>query len=210
MTLQQLVIQNLAVLEQAPTVALEVEDKVMRAIYGRVADWASSRSEWWADADNDEYYCRFGPKAWPRDPEKDEYKAWYDLRSTSEKNNEDFHYLLSALTGAVPIEFGIYFHVDAPWLTRRTGRGARPRAAWREFLAAQLVASQLLQSGGFRLLRDGLFLPVRLLADDLANAYPDALGDALAPLDDALGKLEKGHSEIDAIVNAAMAKFSPP
>jgi hypothetical protein len=208
MTLQQLVIQNLAVLEQAPVVAEEVDDKVMRAIDRRVENWASSRPEWWVDADYDKDLCHFGPESWPHDP--DDRKAYYYLGSTSEKDDEDYLYYVSALTGAVPIEFGIWFEVDAPWLTRRTGRGARPRAAWQEFLAAQLVGRQRLQSSGFRLLRGGLFLPVRLSADDLANAYPDALDDALAPLDDALIKLEETHFEIDTIVKAATSKFSPP
>ena len=93
---------------------------------------------------------------------------------------------------------------------RLAGKGARPRKAWQVFLASQLVGHQGLESSGFRLIRGGLFLPVRLIVDDLANAYPDALGDALTPLDDALGKLEEIHSEIDAIVNAATAQFSPP
>lgn len=207
MSLHQLVIQNLAVLEQAPAVAEQADDKIMRAVWDRVAEWVSSRPEWWVDAEYDDSYWKFGPKDWPLDTASDEYKAWYRLGSTSESDT-DYNYYVSALTGAVsPIEFGIWFEADALWLTHLTGRGAKPQAAWQKFLASQLGERLRLASGGFRMIRAGLFVPFRLAADDLANAYPDALGDALSPIDDVLGKLEEAHSDIDSILNAAATQF---
>jgi hypothetical protein len=217
MTLEKLIIRNLAILEQAPMIAEKIDEEVVRAVDARVGEWAGGRSEWWVEANlpqnntiTDEQFCYFGPNTWPFSQEEKEYKAYYHLGTTSEKEDEDYHYYISALTAAVPIEFGIRFEVDAPWITRLVGRGARPQAAWQKFLASQLAERQLLQSVGFRLVRGTLFLPIHLASEDLATAYPDALSDAFGPLDEALVSLERGHSEIDAIVNAAAAQFPGP
>ncbi len=209
MTLHQLVIRNLAVLEQAPAIAEEIDDSVLHAIEGRVRDWASARSGWWVTPDNDKEFCQFGPPGWPHDQDKDEHKAFYTF-GYDPKYEDKFEYLISGLTGAVPFEVGIWFKVDASWITHRTGKGTRPQRAWQQFLALQVAERQHLQSNGFGLADGSLFLPVHLVADDLANAYPDALSDALAPLDDALNKLAEAHPEIDAIVKAAELEFRVP
>ena len=48
-----------------------------------------------------------------------------------------------------------------------------------------------------------LFLPIRLEAEDLAEAYPDALSDELGPVDNALANLERAHPEINTLIDAA-------
>jgi hypothetical protein len=198
MTPQQLVICNLDVLEQASLVAEEIDEKVMRSIDNRVAEWANGREGWWADANYDEQWCNFGPKNWPRDQEEDEYKAYFELGTTSERDDDDYCHFLSALTGAVSVEFGIYFSVDAGWMTGLTGRGTRPKAAWQDFLAAQLSERQELHVAGFRQMDGGLFLPIRLAPEDLATAYPDAMDDALQPVDVALTTLIQAYPYIRA------------
>jgi hypothetical protein len=215
MTLEQLVIRNLAVLEQAPTIAEKIDETVMRAVDARVGEWASGRPEWWVEANlpqnktvADEHFCYFGPKTWPFSQEENKYKAYYHLGNPKLERGEDgCWYFISALTGVVPREFGIRFEVDAPYITRLV-RGAH--RAWQNFLASQLAECQHLQSVGFRLKREVLFLPIHLALEDLASAYPDALSDAFGPLDEALASLDKGHLEIDSIVNAAAAQFPGP
>ncbi len=206
MTLHQLIINNLAILEKAPEVAAEIDDKVMRAIDTRVAKWASRQTDWWEKEDYEKNFCQFGPKNWPINQEENVYKALYCLGHTAE-NDDEFQYNVSALCGAVPFEFGIWFGVDATWITRLVGRGTRPKGVWQKFLASQLLQRPSLHNAGFRLIHGDLFLPVHLLVNDLANAYPDALDDAFVPLDEALSKLEIAHSEIDAIVSAAADEF---
>lgn len=212
-TLQQLIIRNLAVLEQAPEIALEIDNNVMREIYGRVQTWTSESDrsdDWWVRVDPDKDLCKFGPRTWPRDEEQDDYKAYYELGTISEKQDAEYWYYISALTRAVPAEFGISFRVDAQWMTHLVGKGTKPSSVWQKFLATQVRGCRDLEENGFRLVGGALSLPIYLVADDLANAYPDVLSDALAPLDEVLGKLENAHPAINAIVTAAGAHFAPP
>lgn len=203
MTPHQLVITNFNVLEQANRLANEIDDTVMSEIGKSVEQWASNRGWWVAQQFKNDYLdCRFSPQSWPSDPETQERKAYYQLGDTS----MDYLYYMSSLTGAVQIEYGIWLRADARFIFRE----ARPRATWQRFLADQIRDRRLLEASQFRLVGGDLFLPLRLSKDDLADAYPNALNQALGPLDDALGALMNAHPAIDQIVMAAAARLKPP
>jgi hypothetical protein len=210
MTPHQLVIRNLAILEQASFVAEEIDEKVMRSIDNHVAEWAKRRDGWWADADYDDHWCYFGPMTWPYDNDEKDYKAYFELGSTSEHEDEDYGHYLSALTGAVSVEFGIYFTVDESWITGLRGKGTKPKAQWQAFFAAQLSQLPVLHEAGFRQMDGGLFLPIRLVPEDLAAAYPGALDDALQPVKAALDTLFRAYPHIEGIVKAAGQHFKAP
>lgn len=206
MSLHQLVIRNLIVLEQAPEIAEEVDRAVLDAIFDQIQQWVAQRPNWWTDGEytyDNSYAFRFGAGNWPR--EGDEPKAWYRLAST----NNDYTYFLSALTRAVPYEFGFWFQVDAAWITNLIGRGARPRAAWQSFLAQQLINKIALETAGFEMIEGSLFLPIHLDVEKVAEAYPETLRDALLPVAGILEKLKDVQADIDEILKAAEKQFFP-
>ena len=109
---------------------------------------------------------------------------------------------LSPLCAIVPNAFGIWFGVDASWVTGTDGKGSKSVAAWRKYLAERFSQTKLADTG-FELQGKSLFLPIRVDAQVLAENYPDSLDEALAPVDDALKKLEVAHPEIDGLLRAA-------
>lgn len=194
-----LVIQHMDILEAAPKIVEEVEKHVFSAIDEKFRKWTESRKDWEGVFDFYTDETSFKPKAW-RNDENGNYLAYFGLGS--EKSVEK-SYDLSALMGIVPGKFGIWFTVDAAWVTRLGGKGARPGAEWKKYLAEQ-VPSTSLSTLGFELHGQDLFLPIQIDAQILANDYPDSLTDALAPVDEALKKLEAAQLSIQQLLDAAL------
>lgn len=191
----RLVIQHLAILESAPIIVGNVEKIVFGAIDKKVSDWVDSRGDWEGVFDFLDDENSFKPNSWEKD-EKGDYCAWYALGCESEKGYLHRH-RLSSLCAAVSSRFGLWFEVDVSWIT---GKRSGSAAAWRNYLAEQFPQKKL---AGFELQGGSLFLPIRVDAKVLAEDYPDSLDEALAPIDEALKKLEVAHPEIDALLKAA-------
>ena len=199
----RLVIQHLSVLESAPAIVYEVEKRVFSAIDEKIKDWVESQGDWEGVFDYLESDTFFKPMSWEND-EKGDYNAYY---APGPEIDEDYTHSLSPLIAAVSVRYGIRFIIDTNWVTRRA---ARPGAAWKNFLAAQFPLTKLAEYG-FELQGESLFMPIRVDAQLLADDFPDSIGDALTPLDEALKKLEAAHPEIDALLKAALAyQFGKP
>lgn len=196
----RLVIQHLSVLESAPAIVGEVEKQVFAAIDEKVQKWVGVHDEWEGIFDFLDDETSFKPISW----EKAEDETWPVCYSLQSETDEGFSSNLAPLFGVVPVRYGAWFLVNVNWITRLAGRGARPGAAWKNFLAAQFPLTKLAEHG-FELQGESLFMPVRVDAQVLAEDFPDSIGDALAPIDEALKKLEAAHPEIDALLNAALA-----
>lgn len=194
----RLVIQHLTVLESAPTIVNEVEKRLFDAIDKIIEDWVQSKENWEGVFDYFDNETTFKPLSWEKD-EKGTYCAYYAFGN---EDNEGYSYYLSPLIGIVPVRCGIWFGVETAWVTRLNGKGAKPSAAWKKYLAVQFPQTTLAASG-FELQGENLFMPVRIDAQILAESYPDLLDDALAPIIDALKKIEIAHPQIDELIKAA-------
>ncbi len=197
--LHRLVIQNLSVLEDAPKIASEVEIIVFSAIDKKIEKWVCGKPGW----DGKFHYLEDGltaqPKSWGR-VDDDNYNAYYDF-GCYEYDKVQFY--LSTLLGIVEQQFGMYFGVRAEVITRLSGKGTTPARKWKNFLAERYSQTKL-KEFGFELRAESLFMPIRIDTKELVEAYPDSLDDALAPIDEALEKLEAAHPGIDALLQSAL------
>jgi hypothetical protein len=174
----RLIIRNMRVLEEAP----EVVEEVTKAVFKRI----NEKIEQWGQTDNGTYL------------------AYLQFTTYGERSS----YWLSRLIGATKDESGFYFSVLPVWITGNTGRkGARPGKAWAKYLADHLPDFPVVRQCGFRLEGEDLFLPVRLDVEELAEAYPDSLDDALLPIDEALRKITEILPELDRLIASAKAHF---
>lgn len=193
----RLVIQHMAVLEDAPNIVEEVERHVFSGIDEKVKQWVKSRGEWEGEYGYLENKLSFKPVGWPQGDKG--YPACYSI-GCELKSGEEYKLYLSPLFGIVPIRFGVWFKVDAAWITGLSGRAAR--LEWGRYLAEEFLRTRLIEFG-FEVQKEGLHLPIRVDAQILAEDYPDSLEDALAPVDEALKKLEGAHPLVQALLNAA-------
>lgn len=199
----RLVIENLAVLETAPTFVAEVEKRVFAKIDERIRTWVEEQDQWegtFTGFLEDE--TSFKPKSWPID-DRGSYCAYYTI-GCDKSDGEDFEYWLSSLVGAVDYQLGILFSVNASDVTRLSGKGTRPGQAWKNFLAKTYGERPQLKELGFQLSGESLFYPLYIDAAALASAYPDSLEDVLWPLDEGLERLAKAHPEIDQLLAIAL------
>lgn len=195
----RLVIQHLEILETAPKVLYEVEKHVFSAIDEKLRQWVESQKDWEGAFDFIDDETSFKPKAW-ENAEDGTYQAYFALER--DPSLEDTYYL-STLTGIVPGKIGIWFKVDASWVTRLGGKAARPGAEWKRYLADQFPSTRLSEIG-FELHGQDLLLPIRVDAQILADDYPDSLTDALAPVDEALKRFEAAQNSIQGLLDAAL------
>lgn len=204
--LHQLVIRNLAILEAAPNVVNEIENKIFADINLRIRNWYEEKSwEGIADFYGDKDETTIYPSGWPKD-EDGSYSAYYSFEAT---NDDDYTFYLSALTGiassknSTTCEFGLWFGVNAKAITGQANK------VWREYLAEQVKLHSELERAGFKIFRENrcsLYLPVRIDAELLAQSYPD-VDEALMPINQALKSLEDVHPVIDKILKNALQIF---
>ena len=200
----QLVIRNMAVLEQAPAIVEEAEKRIFGAIDRKVEEWASAQKGWDGIYDFLESETTVKPAIWPTD-EKDTWPACFSLNML---HGEGYKYRLSGLVHADGKEFGIRFVVGALWITNTEGRKyVTANKIWKEFLKTQFDNIPTFAQNGFRVEGDELFHPIRLDPAILADAYPDTLADALEPVDEALAHLAAALPEFDRLIEAAQAHF---
>lgn len=201
----QLVIRNMAVLEQAPAIVEEAEKRIFGAIDRKVEEWAAAQGEWVGVYNFLADETTFKPGNWPES--EIGYLAYLELGYAPEI---DCQHYLSPLVGAAPLEFGLRFAVHAPWITGLEGqKRAQPGKKWANFLQSAIDDFPALAANGFRVEGELLFHPIRLDPAILAEAYPDTLDDALEPVDEALAHLAAALPEFDRLIEAAQAHFAP-
>ena len=201
----QLVIRNMAVLEQAPKVVEEAEKRIFAAIDRKVEKWAEAQGGWVGVYDFLESETTFKPANWPQ--AESGYLAYLELGSIPDV---EFQHNLSPLIGAVTQEFGIRFDVETRWITGLEGqKRVQPGKKWANFLQNVLDDFPALAANGFRVEGELLFHPIRLDAAALADAYPDTLDDALEPVDEALAHLAAALPEFNRLIAAAQSHFTP-
>lgn len=189
----KLVIGNIELLEDAPNVISEIENKVFKEINARIKSYIDG-NEGWKDGvytyfDEDDGETTFAPTGWPED-EEGNYTAWYGF---NRKTGEGYKYNLSALVGKTPLDnYGIFFGVDNNSMGMKKNQ-------WKNFLSNQYINKPILQENG--VIYDGLllYIPITLDPKLIAEEYP--LFDAcLKPVDDALDILVKVNPDIHGIV----------
>jgi len=199
----QLVIRNMAVLEQAPAIVEEAEKRIFGAIDRKVEEWAAAQGGWVGFYDFLADETSFKPANWPES--EIGYLTFFELGSIP---NVEFKYNLSPLVSVVTQEFGIRFNLHAPWITGLEGqKRAQPGKKWASFLQNAIDDFPALAANGFRIEGEFLFHPIRLDPAILADAYPDTLADALEPVDEALAHLAAALPEFDRLIEAAQAHF---
>lgn len=203
----RLIIRNMRVLEEAPAVIEEVTKAVFKRINEKIEQWVEAREGWegvFAENGHDDGgETSFQATQWGQ-TDAGTYVACLHFTYRGERS---WHWL-SPLIGASEDQFGFFFEVSPVWITGNTGRkGARPGTAWKRYLADHLQDFPALTQCGFGPGGEDLFLPVRLDADELAEAYPDSLDDALPPIDEALKKISDILPELDRLIASAKAHF---
>ena len=198
----QLVIKHISVLETAPAIAIEVEKKVFAAIDEKIKNWVESQGNWEGVYNFIDEETTIKPILWEKD-EKQGYYSWY---SFGVEEAEEISYNLSPLLGVALVRYGLWFGVNASFVTSLIGRGTRPNIKWATYLA-EIYPQTGLAKFGFELQSESLFLPILVDAQILADSYPDSLDVALEPVDDALKKLENAHPQIDDLLTAAQTHF---
>ncbi|GAC1607830.1 MAG: hypothetical protein NVS3B3_11360 [Aquirhabdus sp.] len=197
--INRLIINNLAVLEAAPVLIEQIQNKVFQILDSKIENWVRSQEGWIGAYQYLENETYFHPPIWKADSSDECYASYQLCIETGEIDC----YPLSVLTGAVPDQFGLWFAVDPKSVTRLS-QGSKKNTQWRKFLIKHFALTQLSEAG-FRIVDDGLFIAFDVVDPQLlADCYPNSLDDALACVDKVLDILEKKHPEIDALLKSAL------
>lgn len=203
----RLIIRNMRVLEEAPAVVEEVTRAVFKRINEKVEQWVETQEGWEAifslNGYDDGGETTFQAASWGQ-TDDGTYLACLQFACRGER----LWHWLSPLVGANEDAFGFFLKALPVWITGNTGRkGARPGKTWTRYLADHLQNFPALIQCGFGLEGGDVFLPVRLEAEELAEAYPYSLDDALPPIDEALKKITDILPELDRLITSAKAHF---
>lgn len=206
----KLLIRNVAVLEQAHHVAEEAEKVVFSAIDRKVKAWVELQDGWEGDGYNflDSDSIAFKPgnsENWPAATTKGVWPVCFALSFFPPASEGSIIYKLPPLVnGASKNEFGVFlcFGPDLlPWL----GDQKKRSKLWTDFLKGNIANFPALEEKGFRLEGEDLFRPIKIDPQSLAEAYPQNLNDALAPVDEALALLAEALPEFDRLIEVARA-----
>ncbi|MCM1129996.1 MAG: hypothetical protein NC211_08890 [Alistipes senegalensis] len=198
--LGRLVIQNMEIIETAPSVVKEVETLLFKAINERIKQ---RTPKGWSGVydlvtEEEEEETTLLPKGWPAGDDGS-YNAWYALWCN--EAGSDLYWLSSA-TGvkgaALCLIFGFdYSHLD---MNRRQ---------YRAKLTELYSNSAILADRGFLLAQGSIddyiniFRPFHLDARKLARELPD-FDEVLAPLDEALDDLLEVHPVFDGFIKSKL------
>jgi len=200
-----LVMRNIAMLEDVTKVYNEMVgpdfcEEVDRIISGWISDseWAGESKLW----DDDEMW--FAPSSWQRlDKNKDyeesedydAYYSWTFVKDGKMHDEIDDFYWISPFLGVGQFQVGFCLNV------KFTNLGYQKKNMWKKFLQEHDL-SEKIRELGFIQLNDGTwFLPWKLDANLLADAYlSDTLVDALQPLALALEKIKEAHPLFEKVI----------
>lgn len=209
-----LVIRNFAMLEDVWKVYGEtVGPDVFKEIDNTIMDWISD-AEWAGESnlwDEDEGW--FAPLKWKKlvqmnDPDENDeewyaYYAWSFVKNGKMYHDfeSDLYYWLSPFLGIGPYQAGFYLQVEFKKF------GYQTKNMWKKYLQEHELSEKIRQSG-FIQLNDGTwFLPWKLDANALADAYlTDTIVDALQPLYEALEKIQYVHPLFEKVLEDAKQK----
>ena len=189
----QLVIRNMAIIEDAPKVVEEVEHALFNAINKRIEAFVSARDGWKGYYDfvtnKEDEETTFAPVGWPED-EAGSYLAWYTLGGVEGDGVDRW------LSHAI----GVRNAVLCFWFEIGNGIGELTVKEKKSRCQQFYAATPAVQQAGFQYDKSGgLFLPFTLDAETLATEFPD-FDTALAPLDKALDALLSVHAAFDGFV----------
>lgn len=200
-----IVMRNFAMLEDVWKVYTEiVGPDVFTEVDKVISSWISD-SEWAGESklwDDDEMW--FAPSSWQRldknkdYEETDDYDAYYSWTFVKEGkiyDGSDGIYWISPFFGVGQFQVGFYLNVEFRNL------GYQKKNMWKKFLQEHDL-SEKIRELGFIQLNDGTwFLPWKLDANLLADAYlSDTLVDALQPLALSLEKIKVAHPLFEKVI----------
>ncbi|MBU4185192.1 MAG: hypothetical protein L6263_02885 [Desulfobacteraceae bacterium] len=192
----KLVIENIALLEEAPMVIEKIEKNIFKEINGKFEAFFENYDNWegcYSYREEDHGETTVKPPKWPGDE-----VAWHAFYSFSNDPDDECNYPLTALLGATSLDmYAIYFCVDENNLC------GMKRNPWKDFLKKQYNARPDLKASGVQLEGECLSIPIRLDPKAVAAEYPD-FDECLKPIDDAINTLMKVHPLIDEIVQEAL------
>jgi hypothetical protein len=192
----QLVIRNMTIIEEAPSVVAEVQKILFTAINERIRQRVAKRGrDAWDGVyslltDERNSQTTFKPADWPRD-EDDNYKAYYTLWC---EDKSDLAYWLSHAIGLRNDPLSLRF-IAIKELGEVTVKENKKRC--QDFY----TDTPTLQQAGFLYDKENnvIYLSFELDAETLATEYPD-FDKALEPLDKALDALFSVHNVFDGFV----------
>jgi|GEM_PF-2585903 hypothetical protein len=191
----RLVIDNFRILEQVPKIIEEIQAEVFAAIDLRIENFA--KIEMWDGVFHFlEDETAFKPKHWEND-ENGNYLNYFSLDYIEDDNDDN--YLLSPLLGASKHKLGFKLIVSNETIASLTGQNNKLGQAKKKYLSSNPTMKHL-EKVGFYLMREYIFLPVKLDATVLASSYPASISDSLLPIDEALKKISNPTPYFDSIL----------
>ncbi|MFA6810196.1 MAG: hypothetical protein WCR47_03960 [Desulfoplanes sp.] len=193
----KLVINNMDIIEEAPSVVGEVEELLFEAINKRIREKIEPMEGWegiydlCTEKNEDEEMTIFRAPRWPIDDEG-EYLAWYELGIIDGDEIEDANWLTYAV-GVKESRLVIGFDSDKKY------HGNTPGQLKKFFRNYFEHNPQLAQAGV--IFEDGyLGIPFHLDPEKMSEEYPN-FNECLKPVDDALDALLKAHPYFDTLVD---------
>ena len=188
----KLVIENIALLEEAPLVIEEIENNIFKEINSKFKEFFENYDNWEGAYLEEDEETTVKPQKWPGDA--DGWYAYYTFKDDSDERN----YPLTALLGETTLDkYAIYFGVDENNLCDMKNK------SWKAFLKQQYLARPDLKANGVQLDGQYLSIPIRLDRKVVAAEYPD-FEECLTPIAEAINTLMKVHPLIDEIVQEAL------
>lgn len=193
-SLCQLVIRNMAIVEDAPSVVAEIEKELFGTINEEIEKTVSGLNGWKGFYDliteKEDELTFFAPSDWPKD-DSGEYLACYALDCV-EPDGSEFEWL-SVATGLRNATLCFQFEIDNSLVEVSTREKKR-------LLQEFFLKNPALEKAGFMYHKTGvIYLPFIFDAETLANEFPD-FDEAKATVGRTLKTLFEVHSLFDAFV----------
>lgn len=204
--LSKLVIQNMEIIETAPSVVSEIEKALFESINERIEQKIKRKRNWSGVYDlvieNEYPDTSFRPNHWPIDDKEGTYDAWYGLYRTEKGDGLNW---LSCATGVRGAELCLFFAFEYSHFKSDCNESNMNLREYKNKLSECYEnAKSILESKGFFLAKDVrshiyIFRPFCFDAETLAKEFPD-FDEALKPLDEALDNLFEVHPVFDEFV----------
>lgn len=188
----QLIVNNMAILEEAPSVIEHVEEKLFDALNEHIKARVTTRAGWTGCYEfytGDKDQTTFAPAGWPTDDD-----GWLQTYFTLYRveAGEDYEWL-SSVIGLENTALTLQFMVKPVF----TGLKAKE---YKKLLHDFYSTTPALAEAGFLVAKNGtIYRPFALDAGKVAEEYPD-FDEAFTPLSAALDDLFKVYGEFDNFV----------
>ena len=198
----KIVIENIELLEEAPSVIEQIEKVVFKQINERFREFFKTKEDWKGDytyfEEEGDQETWFLPVNWP-DP-NDEGTCYPFCYTFIQINaGEGYYNCLTALTGKTTLDkYAICLSID-----RKNCEMNKKQL--KDFLQKRYQSVPELQTSNVQLESEVLFIPICIDTKKLLEEYPDC-DECLQPVDNALKNLMDVHPFIDKIVQEAQKK----